>query len=395
MQKKLDKLLIIFLFLNPFLDVITSIQIRNNFNFVSISLLCRGMFFLITLIYLFFNKKKKYVISLGIYLLIEILYIYTFTTNSLLSETFNLIKIFYLPFLLLFFSNYENKYINDKNILIIYLIYLNLIIIPYIFNIGYSMYSPLEDKQGFLGLFYGGNELSAILIGLLPITLKYILEKKKKWLLVLFLIELFITVFVAATKTLFLGVFLVFLIFIINYLFKNYQKLSKKIKYSILSLFILFIPLMILIVPKIPVYNNVKITLNYYQVNSFKDFVSIDTIDKVVFSTRLTSLQKVHEIYVKSSKKEKIFGLGITKFNNIKVIEIDIFDIFYTIGLIGYIVWFIFMFIIIKNSNLNGVYKLSMFLFLLISLFSGHILNKPMVATYISLLPLLNKNKET
>lgn len=392
MQKKIDKSILLFLILQPFLDVLTSIGIHNNWK-GSIGLLIRGAFFIFVLFYLVIKKKeRKEVFALIFYLIIEMFYFYSSTTNALFSEAFNLIKLFYLPFLLLFFNHYENKSINEKLITMLYFIYMNLIIIPYIFNIGFDI--VYENKEGYLGLFYGGNELSALFIGLLPIVLNFILAQKNLFLKLFFFLELVMIMVLVGTKTLFLGIGLVFTLFILKGLKKNVQSFSKKRK----SLMILAIGLCLLtsslLIPKTPVYKNFKVTLNYYQIHSMKDFVSIDTIDKVIFSTRLSFLKNVHSYYKEREVKEKLFGIGITKINKIKDIEIDVLDIFYSIGIIGFLIWFLFMILSIRKSKLKGIYQLSLFLFLFISLFSGHILNKPMVSTFISLLPLLNKNKK-
>ncbi len=319
-------------------------------------------------------------------------YFYSSTTNALVSEVFNLIKLFYLPFLLLFFNHYENKSINEKLMTMLYFIYMNLIIIPYIFNIGFDI--VYENKEGYLGLFYGGNELSALFIGLLPIVLNFILAQKNLFLKLFFFLEIVMVMVLVGTKTLFLGIGLVFTLFILKGLKKNVQSFSKKRKSLMILAIGLFLLTSSLLIPKTPVYKNFKVTLNYYQIHSMKDFVSIDTIDKVIFSTRLSFLKNVHSYYKEREVKEKLFGIGITKINKIKDIEIDVLDIFYSIGIIGFLIWFLFMILSIRKSKLEGIYQLSLFLFLFISLFSGHILNKPMVSTFISLLPLLNKNKK-
>ncbi|MCI9279889.1 MAG: hypothetical protein HFJ02_03720 [Bacilli bacterium] len=392
MQKKIDKSILLFLILQPFLDVLTSIGIHNNWK-GSIGLLIRGAFFIFVLFYLVIKKKeKKGVFALIFYLIIEMFYFYSSTTNALVSEAFNLIKLFYLPFLLLFFNHYENKSINEKLMTMLYFIYMNLIIIPYIFNIGFDI--VYENKEGYLGLFYGGNELSALFIGLLPIVLNFILAQKNLFLKLFFFLEIVMVMVLVGTKTLFLGIGLVFTLFILKGLKKNVQSFSKKRKSLMILAIGLFLLTSSLLIPKTPVYKNFKVTLNYYQIHSMKDFVSIDTIDKVIFSTRLSFLKNVHSYYKEREVKEKLFGIGITKINKIKDIEIDVLDIFYSIGIIGFLIWFLFMILSIRKSKLEGIYQLSLFLFLFISLFSGHILNKPMVSTFISLLPLLNKNKK-
>jgi hypothetical protein len=68
----------------------------------------------------------------------------------------------------------------------------------------------------------------------------------------------------------------------------------------------------------------------------------------------------------------------------IKDVEIDIMDILYSIGVLGFVVY---IFTYGKSVfKLNGIYKFTFILLFIISLFSGHILIKPMVATFMALL---------
>ena len=185
MKRIIDKIIIIFLFIQPLLDILTSIQIRFNFLSVYISSILRVLFMLFILIYMIIYKYDiKIILLMFIYAIIELLYLYFGTSLSLL---FNVIRIFYLPVLILFFSNYDIK-INKKYILIIYLLYLLLLIIPSIFGFSFDIYSGADDKKGFIGLFYGGNEVSGILLGMLPIVLVYLKDIKKIYLRIIYYI---------------------------------------------------------------------------------------------------------------------------------------------------------------------------------------------------------------
>ena len=56
MKKIIDKIIIIFLFLQPILDVITSIQIRYNIMSIYIASVIRVIFMLFILIYMIIYK---------------------------------------------------------------------------------------------------------------------------------------------------------------------------------------------------------------------------------------------------------------------------------------------------------------------------------------------------
>ena len=388
-KEKVNKIVITFLLLNPLIDILTAMQLTNNIGFISISTLVRGLFFLAMLIYIYKSSiNKKYLFIFIIYMFLTLSYNFIFTKNSMSLELANLILIFYLPISILFFNNIDNKNINDKLIIILYLIYINLIIIPYFFGIGHNAYSVLQNKKGYIGLFYSGNEISAIIIGLLPIVFNYIINLKNYILKIIIIIETILAVIIMGTKTLFIGFFIVLLYYFIKY-FKSFN-----IKKKIISLIVLIslILITIIIAPKLSVFNNLFITLSYYKINSILDMFNLENINNVIFSTRLTYLKNVNDVFIKSSKYVFLYGLGRTGLNNIKDIEIDIFDIFYSIGIFGSVIYIILIIYALKKVHLRKQYKFSFILFILMSLFSGHILIKPMVSIYIALIFIINKN---
>ena len=87
-------------------------------------------------------------------------------------------------------------------------------------------------------------------------------------------------------------------------------------------------------------------------------------------------------------------GIGKTTLINTKLIEIDIFDIFYSIGIIGFVIWILYMIKGMKNSKLNGIYKFTFILLIIISIFAGHILTSTNVSIYLALMIILNKNEK-
>ena len=140
MKKIKNNILPIFLLLQPFLDILISLQSRYLPKTISIGLIIRGLLFVLVLFYIWKNKQYRwYVYSLFIFVLIYILYDIFILKTSLIGEMSNLFQIFYFPFLILFFANYNNNKIDKKLITIIYFILLNSIIIPYIFGLGYNI----------------------------------------------------------------------------------------------------------------------------------------------------------------------------------------------------------------------------------------------------------------
>ena len=381
MKKIIDKIIIIFLFLQPILDVITSIQIRYNIMSIYIASVIRVIFMLFILIYMIIYKYDfKLIILMFIYGLIEGSYI--LLTNNI-PVLFNAIKIFYLPVLLIFFANYELK-IEKKYILIIYLIYMLFLVVPTICGFSFDVYNNLEDKKGFIGLFYGGNELSGILLGFLPIIIIY-LKDIKIYYRIIYSILIIATFILVSTKTLFIGGVLVLLIYLINYIKNKKMKNKKVVIGSILGIF----AILLIILPYTPVMNNIKITLDYYGINNITQMFNYNTIDNVIFSRRLQYAGGLVDKYKKVGIEQKLFGLK--EINTIKDSELDLIDTYMTIGLIGFIVYIFIMIYLIKKYKLSKPYSFSMILFIIMSCFSGHILIKPVVSIYIALLYNLNK----
>ena len=393
-EKILNKLVPILLMLFPFIDVLTSLQIRNNIGFISIGTLIRGIFLILIIIYLYKKKiNRKILIIFCLYFILETGYLFLFTKSNIYSEISNIFEIFYLPFLIYFFRNYENKKIDDRFVFIIYLIFINLIIIPKIFGLGYDISEIYKNKQGYSGLFYSGNEISAIILGLLPITLNYVFNLKNYITKILFYIELAIVIILIGTKTLFFGSIIVILYYFIKYLKNNFKNMKTLYKVLTITIPIIIITSLIIILPKTSVYKNIKTQLNYYEIDELNEYISPNMLDRVIFSSRLSFLEKVNNEYInKNNKYGVIYGLSRSRVLEIKDIEIDIFDIFYSIGIFGTFIYILMMLYAINKIHLRKYYKFSFILFILMSLFSGHILIKPMVSIYIALLFILNKN---
>ena len=58
-KKFFDNFILVFILMQPFIDALTCIQIKSNLNILSISVVFRGLAFLIILMYLVFKKDKR------------------------------------------------------------------------------------------------------------------------------------------------------------------------------------------------------------------------------------------------------------------------------------------------------------------------------------------------
>ena len=373
-------LIYILLFIQPLLDILTSFQLRFfNANIYSVSAIVRLVLLAIMFVYILTKKNKRDYIILGILSIYSIVSFIHFRSIPLMM---NVIKIIYLPIAILFFINYEDK-IDKKKIVLLYSIYLLLVVVPTLFNVNFDVYNNMELKKASLGLFYGGNELSAVLLGLLPIILSYSkeLDIYKRVIVYVLTVTSFLLI---GTKTLFIGGLLVLFIFFIYYL-KN-KKIKNK-KYLIGGI-IGTILLGIIVFPYTPIYKNLLITLDFYNIHSIKD-VSVNTIDDVIYSKRLTYANNLLSDYNNHNIEDKLLGIGKI---DIKDSEIDVIDVLYIIGIVGLVVCTLLLVYLFITNRLKNIYLLSFILFVLMSCFSGHIFMKPNVLIYIGLLFNLNKN---
>ncbi len=395
-SKVISFLLMILIIMQPLMDALTYLQIRYSFNFLSISSVLRTLTFGLIILYLLFTKdKRKDIWFLLIYFLIYLGCQVFWLNNGLSSSLNTILTIFYLPVITIFMHkvDIDKKYFNLKIIMITYLIYLNLIIIPYLFKYGNYAGNFYEGKNGFYGLFYGGNEISNILVIMLPLVIEYLFRKKSYFLIGLTFIELLLCIYLVGTKTLILGSIIVSIYFLIKYLRPVYKKLDSKKKYLTWTFLILLVIGVILILPKMAVTKNIIRAINYYGFN-LSNIFSLNGLDKLVFSGRLEILSKVSNLYLHSPLINILMGLGKSYVNTFKGIEIDIFDIFFSIGIIGILIYGYLCFKNIKGPKLKGIYLFTFILSIMISLVTGHILNMPNVSIYIGLLFILNKQEE-
>ncbi len=395
-NKIISLILMILVIFQPVMDALTYLQIRYSFNFLSISSIIRTITLCLIILYLLFTKDKRKEIWFLLIYFIAYLGIQSLILNNDFSNSLNsILTIFYLPSIIIFLNkvNIDKKYFNLKIIMFTYLIYLNLIIVPYLFKYGNYANNFYEGKNGFYGLFYGGNEISNILVIMLPLVIEYLVQEKNYFLIGLTFIELLLCIYLVGTKTLILGSIIISIYFLFKYLRPAYKSLDNKKKYPLWTLLILLIIGTIILLPKMAVTKNIIRAINYYGFN-LNNIFSLNGLDKLIFSSRLEALGKVSNLYLNSPLINILMGLGKSYVNTFKGIEIDIFDIFFSIGIIGILVYGYLCFKNIKDAKLKGIYLFTFVLSIMISLVTGHILNTPNVSIYVGLLFCLNKQEE-
>lgn len=417
---KLDKvkLMYIFLLLQPIIDLITGITTKFEIGFISLGIIVRGLFILIMLIYLFFfcnTKYKKgsiiYIFVLGIYIIL-----YFFTKTELLTNTSFFINDFiylfkYLYFLILFitvFNFYFQYKLDYKKIIKIFIInlimYVVLILIPYLTKTSFSSYAGNKGK-GVVGWFYAANDISNILVLLFPFLI-YSLDKKIKVVSIIFLILSVICNSLIGTKVAYFGIILGLVFTIFYYLFYIKKKWKQLLALGCILGFV------IVAGSKSYVIANIKNRAQKFDEFQETHVNEIDTDSDVyvreddtktsivVFSSRDRLLRNTYDIYKKQSLSEKIFGIGFSnreKINDIrieKLIEMDFFDILFHGGICLVILyslpfWIVLIccikYVMIKKFKIElrgWMYGYLIILGFGVSTLSGHVFSSPSVLIY-------------
>ena len=377
-KNNIINLIFIFIILFPILDA--SVVLTT----LPISTIIRGLFLIFSVTYLVKNKHNLKIIGF-LSLLIVFLSIYLFTINYSIYEIItSVFKLFYLPFTCLLFMNLDYDKKINKSLIISLIIYISIYLLSYIFNFGYNNYLEEEGKIGFRGVFNSINELSAILVILYYYAYNFL--KDKKVTLIIITILMLIISYLTGTKVLLGGILLTIFINIFPVIFNKFKKSSAKNRLIIIISGILTITLLGYLFTLTNTYYNMKIQGEFFKVTNV---FSYEFLNRVLFNDRLTFLNTNLDIYLNSDILSKIFGLGTSKFP--KLVEIDIFDIWFTYGIIGLLLILSIFTYILKLVKFNKYNLFGIIILIMISLTSGHVLLSPAVSIFFGIIIYLNK----
>lgn len=408
-KKNISNIISIFILLSPILDLLTGICIHTLKINLTIGIIVRVLFLIfIVFVVIFIFKKKKILIPyliIGIYFILYILGVIIYKDKiGLFSEIQGLVKVFYFPIVFIALYNIKDEIrISKLTLFTTVFLYLILIFIPTLFNIGYKSYEI--TKAGTLGFFNSANEVSGIISILTPIIFIIIFNSKKIIPKILLGIMYLTVILMMGTKTPLLSLTITIFFCLIYYWIKLFKK--KKYKSIGISLLILIVGVggLLLVLPKTNFYKNIETHLDYLKVDNITDvFKDPELVDHFIFSQRITFLAGKSRMYDKSSFYQQIFGIGyLDSGKNTKLIEMDYFDILYDHGIVGFVLLFsICVYIIIevvkireKTSFEDYMLRVSLLLTLFLIFFTGHIITAPAVSFIVIILLLsLAKRKK-
>jgi len=388
-NEKATQLLAIYIMIQPILDVFTEISNLYFPSFLSIGIIVRGIFLVVLLLKLFISKDKSkeiiYLLLYGVFCFIYLTLHYLDRQLLIYTEIIAIFKVIYLPITLTSFHILKVQ-IPIKAIMVSYYIYIGILIITYIVGIGGNSYLPQDNKTGFISLFDSPNQISAILIGLMPIVIHELLNYKTNIIKICGLVGIAFSVVVIGTKVMLFGFALVCLYFIVPYISRGIKNRNHLILFIVIIIII-----SIIVIPQIPAVKNIGVALHFYGISSLKELFTIDNIDKVFLGRRIAFMKDTISVYKNSGVLYQIFGIGFSNLP-IKTIEMDFFDILFRTGVLGLLSFISSNILIVKQHNYTANIRYSFFLFILISFFSGHVFTAPAVSIYIACIPFIKES---
>lgn len=411
-EKNINTILGLFILMQPILDLITGVGLHISSTNITLGIIIR-MLFLVFIMYtcVFVYKKKNtllYYLGIFIYFLMYIFSVFIFKDGvGIFSEIQGFVRVFYFPLILISLYQIKDKIrISNMTLFTSLFMYLILIFIPLMLNQGFETYKI--TKSGTLGFFNSANEISGIISVLTPIMFIILSTKKNIVLKLLFCIIYSVVILMVGTKTPLLSLIITLLIAVIYIIVKSIKYKKYKVVFPVVLVIALGTISLVLIAPKTNFYKNIKVHLDYLKLDSVLDvFEDKELIDHFIFSQRLTFLENKDKIYDNSDTYQKLFGIGYLKNDNhktMKAIEMDYFDIYYSHGIVGFILFFsVYLYVlfdILKNKYSSKYERimtyLSLFLIIVLSFFTGHIITAPAVSiiVVIILLSLAKKDKK-
>ena len=396
-KKNLNKIISIFILISPILDLLVSISINVLHHNLNIGIIARMLFLLfVYYVSVIIYQKRKNLIYIFLCIIYLVIYLIIGYKAAVMSNIHGFMRTFYFPILLLgMYSIKDNIKIEKKILVRTCLLYILLIFIPVITKTGFNSYSVA--KLGSTGWFNSTNEISGIISIILPLLFIELSKKEKIIFKVIISIIFLYVISEMGTKTPILSLLIVLLGTFIYTIIKTLKDKKYKLLSGILIITVLLTVGTVVIIPKTNFYKNIMIHAKYLKLDSPKDIFTNDYVfDHFIFSQRISFLENTDNRYDKVKISKKLFGMGYIskKKTNYKEIEMDYYDVWYNHGIIGFILFFsIYLYILFKVFRSlpkkidyeKYMMYISLFLILILSLFSGHIITTPSVSLFVVL----------
>ena len=365
---------IIILWILPLMDSLNGlINGGGNENGISLGIIYRFVIVIISFSYwLFYGIDRKWFIYFLTLLALLIVSILINNDNDMFSYIILLFKLVLPIIIIITIRCLSNRnLITRENIDFLMntwvIIFPLTLLIAYALGLGFSTYgdgtSAGGANVGFKGLYYAQNDISYII----DILYLYIMNKLSKKINIRNIIE-FLLVLSSSLLMGLKGNFLIILLVTIIYVFKAEKKVSKNLQKILLFSVIIFSIIVFCSIFSDNINAMIARWQYFYNKNGLISFLTSTRSDRII-PTYNWLIPQLGILGIFMGSGFRYTSVVISKF-----IEMDFFDIFFQLGIIGQ-----------KNSHVN-FYSAALLLTLLISTLSGHVLETALSGVFLGVI---------
>lgn len=373
------------------LPIIDAMSYFFKDNITSVPLMLKALFFILLFIYTFVyyrgNKLFEFIrVILGLCFFVLVYLIFNAKTD-LVIEFISMAKLLFFPvFLILLYAikEMEDEWFDWNIISNIGLIYSIIIIISVILGMNINTFDGSDIMFGSKGVYSAGND-TAIIIGIaisISMLSNFNLKNFAKIIIML------IAIAIMGVKAPLLMLFITLIFILIKNIKNNIYVKQTLIVVGCITIFFL------IYIPKSNVAKNLHTRVDFvyeqgiYDVDSVEEVLSDPYIvaNEFVLSGRLTLLDEINDVYAQSNVVHHTFGIGYSPYE--RNTEMDLFDTFYRIGIVGFIIYLLTLIYAIrlhlKNNYLSDK-TFILFVTLVCAVMSGHVLTSISVSLVLAL----------
>lgn len=375
------------------INIFNNLYIKSHYIFIGLSL--------VLVIYIFINGSKRQKLITIATIVGCFFMCFNLTADSIrigFSTVLTFVSLYLMGivYIVSIFIHIKKESIHDIKKKIIKVMKIIVIYIGVTFLLSYisntMQYSYIYPEQGLTGWIRSTNALGHALVFLLPLFILFHIKDEKNNYLFYIIVIVFLDIKIG-TKACYFGL-LSTLFIVILYLFIDFIK-RKKYHYSKLISLTIILGFVMIINPNLYVTKKIEETVQ--QNTNVKGIVDITN---TFTSGRYNKVDIIQPVFNDSNISTKVFGMGIyyPKFQFI-YIELDLFDMLYSRGIYGLLLYVIFFGTIIVNmiiKHLKNIIKhfdidyllmfLTLFYIVFASVFVGHIVFNLMTITIISVI---------
>ena len=374
------------LFLLPLVDTFNGLLLRSGYPSIGIpyKILLIVFFFLYSLL-----RGNKSLFFLLLYMMTSFLIIFLYHSLVLYGEVTTVFVdlAWFVKFLLFlsalwFFSSSKELDISlIFKLAIWYFIVYSLNILLGFLGIGYSQYN---GNIGGIGFIYAGNELSFALFTVSSIILIFLLHNRLFKYFYLFFFLAMIIAIVKATKTAFLGIFILPIIWLFVLCIQSSSISLLRVGKKPLTLLLFHLLLSVIFMP-------FAIYILLFKVGLIERILfwmgKVNTLTLLLSNRNNFAANLLLFISKKFSFWDYIFGVGIPSIRNLHLAEIDPVDILFSYGMLGLLniygttIYIIYKILKSRTSSELKLFVISTILVgMAISLTAGHVVNSGLAA---------------